>query len=193
MTYADEVVFLWINGWVGTFAVFDRGVEWLVSDYLVPVILALTLLGLWFAGKAKEIRQKHQIGVLVAIAAMVLANWFVMIINSIYARARPFDELEVSLLFYRPTDPSFPSNGAAAAFAIAAAVWGVNKRAGATLLLVAGLYGVARVYAGVHYPLDILGGALTGAAAAILVFQIRKLLEPIPTVVIKAMRILCLA
>ncbi len=193
MADADEAVFLWINGWVGKFPLFDKGVEWVVSDYLVPVSLALTLLGLWFVGQAKEVRQRHQIGVFVALAAMAMASWAVMIINSVYARVRPFDELDVSLLFYRPTDPSFPSNGAAVSFAIAAAVWGVNPRVGFALLIVAGLYGFARVYAGVHYPLDILGGALIGFVAAILVSQIRKLIEPIPTMVIKAARIVRLA
>ena len=50
MAYSDKVVFLWINGWVGKFPLFDAAMEWVVSDYMVPALLALTLLGLWFAG-----------------------------------------------------------------------------------------------------------------------------------------------
>ena len=193
MAHADEVVFLWINGWVGRFPLVDKAMEWVVSDYLVPVSLALTLLGLWFVGKESASRQKHQVGVFVALASMGLASWAVMLINGVYSRPRPFVDHDVSLLFYRPVDPSFPANTAATMFAIAAAVWGVNRRAGTALLLAAGLYGFARVYAGVHYPLDIIGGALIGIVVVALVFKVSKLLEPVLTRVIKAARILCLA
>ena len=41
MADADQALFLWINGWVGTFAPVDEAARWLVSDYLVPVGLAL--------------------------------------------------------------------------------------------------------------------------------------------------------
>ena len=193
MAHADETVFLWINGWVGKAPLFDRAMEWLVSDYLVPVGLALTLVGLWFVGDERAVRQRHQIGLFVALSSMALASWAVFLINGVYYRPRPFVDLDVSLLFYQPTDSSFPSNSAAASFAIAAAVWGVNRRAGLALFLAAGLHGFARVYAGVHYPLDIVSGALIGIVVAFLVFKLKDLLEPLPTMAIKAARILCLA
>ena len=193
MAHADEVLFLWINGWVGKFPLFDGAVEWVVSDYMVPVGLALTLVGLWFVGDEVAVRQKHQIGVFVALSALALANWTVFIINQLYTRDRPFVDLDVSLLFYETTDPSFPANPAATSVAIAAAIWGVNRRVGLALFVVAALYGLARVYAGVHYPLDIVAGAIIGVVIARLVFWLRDLLEPLPTMAIKAARILCLA
>ena len=193
MAHADEVIFLWINGWVGEFPLFDSAIEWVVSDYMVPVGLALTLVGLWFVGIDRAARQKHQIGVFVALSAMALANWTVFIINQLYMRDRPFVDQDVSLLFYQTTDPSFPANPAATSFAIAAAVWGVNRRVGVALFLVAALFGFARVYAGVHYPLDVIAGAIIGIVIARLVFKLRDMLEPLPTMVIKAARIVCLA
>ena len=193
MAHADEVVFLWINGWVGTLPLLDRAVEWVVSDYFVPVSLLLALIGLWFVGDDSAVRLKHQIGVMVALGSMGLASWAVFIINGVYFRPRPFADHEVSLLFYQPTDSSFPANAAAATFGIAAAVWAVNRRLGAAMLVAAALYALARVYAGVHYPLDVITAAMIGAAAAFLVHQLRHLLEPLPTMVIKAARIFCLA
>ena len=199
MAHADEVVFLWINGLVGSFPLLDRVVEWVVSDYLVPASLALTLLGLWFVGVERSVRERNQIGVLVALIAMALSSGLVLLINNGalfyhgYFRPRPFVDLDVSLLFYEPTDSSFPANTAAASFAIAAAVWGVNRRVGLALFVAAGLYGFARVYAGVHYPLDILAGAMIGVVVAFLVSKLKDLLEPVPTMVIKAARIFCLA
>ena len=193
MADADEAVFLWINDWVGRAPLFDSVMEWVVSDYLVPVVLTLTLVGLWFVGSDSATRQKHQIGVFVAVGALALANWTVFIINQLYMRDRPFVDHDVSLLFYQTTDPSFPANPAAASFAIAAAVWGVNRRVGTALFAVAGLFVFARVYAGVHYPLDVIAGAIIGIVIARLVFRLRHLLEPLPTMAIRAARILCLA
>ncbi len=193
MAHADEIVFLWINGWVGSFPLFDGVMEEVVSDYLAPVSLALTLLGLWFVGSSRAIRQKHQLGVIAALIAMGLSSWAVQISNGLYFRPRPFVDLNVSLLFYRPTDSSFPANSAAAAFAIAAAVWGFNRRVGACLLALAGLYGFSRVYAGVHYPLDIVGGAMIGVVVAVVAFKIVRIADPILTRLIKAARIFCLA
>ena len=193
MAHADEVFFFWLNGWVGWSPKLDAVIGWVVSDYLVPVSVALALLGLWFVGDSRAARMKNQVGVIVALAAMGLASWAVFISNALYFRDRPFADHEVSLLFYRPTDSSFPSNPAAAMFAIAAAVWVFNRRIGLALFLGAGLYGLARVYAGVHYPLDIVAAALIGVVAAYLAFKLKDLLEPLPTMAIKAARILCLA
>ena len=193
MAHADEKVFHWINGLAGHVSLLDQIIKWVVSDYLIPVGLALALVGLWFAGSDMLTRQRHQIGLFVALSSMALSSWAVFIINGLYFRPRPFVDHDVYLLFYQPTDSSFPANPIAATFGIAAAVWGVNRRIGTVLLIAAGLYGFARVYAGVHYPLDIIAGALIGIVITFLVFKLRDLLEPLPTWVIKAARILCLA
>jgi undecaprenyl-diphosphatase len=191
---ADERLFLWINGFAGTAPFLDRVAQWVVSDYLIPVSLALALVGLWFVEPDRLARQRHQIGVFVALTAMGTASLTVFILNARYDRLRPFEALDdVTLLFYRPTDPSFPSNAVAAAFGIAGVVWGVHRGLGTALLIASGLYGLARVYAGVHYPLDIIGGALIGIAASYLSFKLRDLIMPVLVWVIKAARILCLA
>ncbi len=189
----DETVLLWLNGLVGEFTPFDRLMEVVVSDYLVPVALALSLVGLWFAGEDKLARGRYQIGVFVALSALALSSLTVLIINAAYFRPRPFVEHDVTRLFYPPTDSSFPSNPAAAAFAIAFAVWAVNRRVGSLLLVAAALYGFARVYSGVHYPLDIVAGAAIALVVTYLTFRIKDLLEPIPTWVIKVGRIFCVA
>jgi len=193
---ADEKVFLWINGLVGRFEPFDTVIRWVVSDYLIPVALALALVGLWFLGKDRLTRQKHQIGVFVALSSMGFSSLSVFVINANYFRLRPFEGLadqDVSLLFYRPTDPSFPSNPVAASFGIAVAVWGVNRKLGTVLLIGVSLYAFARVYAGVHYPLDVLAGAAIAVVVTFLVFKLRDLLNPLPTWVVKLGRIFCLA
>ena len=195
MATADENLFLWINGIAGNFSPLDNVVRWIASDYLVPVAMALTLVALWFTGQNERARMRHQIGLFVALASMGLSSLSVFIINAVYFRPRPFDTpgLDVELLFYRPTDSSFPSNSAAAAVAIATAVWAVNRPVGVFLIAAAALYGFGRVYVGVHYPLDIAAGAAIGVVVTCLTLGLKNLLQPLPTWVVKAARILCLA
>ena len=178
---------------MGTVPFLDRVAQLVVSDYLVPVSLALALVALWFIEPDRIARQRHQIGVFVALTAMGLASLSVSSLNALYFRPRPFETLDVTLLFYRPTDSSFPSNAVAAVFGIAAVVWCVNRALGTALLIAAGLYGLARVYAGVHYPLDVVAGALIGIVASYLAIKLRDLIMPVLVWVIKAARILCLA
>lgn len=194
MADADKAVLLWLNGFVGRSSAFDEIIGWLASDYLIPVSLSLTLVAMWFIGQNKEVRLKYQLTIFVALTAMALSSLAVFIINAFYFRPRPFDSFDsLTLLFYKPTDSSFPANSAAATFAIAAAVWSINRPIGTAMFVAAGLYGFARVFAGVHYPLDIIAGALIALAVVFLVILMRKLLMPILVAVIKAARILCLA
>ena len=108
-------------------------------------------------------------------------------------RPRPFTELKVSLLFYQPTDSSFPANPAAVAFAVAMGVWLWNRKVGTVLLGVATVFAFSRVYAGVFYPLDVLGGAFIGAGVSLLVAWLLRLIEPLPTLVLRLARATYLA
>lgn len=194
MANADKAIFLWINGRAGQVALLDRAISWLASDYLIPVSLSLALVALWFIGRDAQTRQRYQLGLFAALTSMALSSLCVFIINAYYSRPRPYLALpDVTLLFYRPTDPSFPANSAAAVFGISAVIWSVNRPIGTAMFAASALYGFARVFAGVHYPTDIIAGALIGVVVALLVLKLRDLLKPILTAVIKAARILCLA
>ena len=189
----DVDAFLWVNGLVGRWGVLDRLVEWLVSDYLIPVSVALALVALWFAGRDRATRYRYQIGVFVALAAMGFTSWAVQEVSLATERARPFLDYEVNLLFYRPTDFSFPSNSVAAVFGIAAGVFGANRKLGTAMFALGAVLGFSRVFAGVHYPTDVIAGALIGVVIAVLTYQLRKVVEPVPTWFVKTARIFHLA
>ena len=196
MADADTAVFVWLNGLTGAVGLIDSAAGVVGSDYAVPAAMGLAILATWFAGSDSEDRMRRQIGVFVALTAIAFASWIVFAGNELYFRPRPFDAVldhEVAVLLYRPTDSSFPSNSAAVAFAAAGGVWLISRRAGLALLGVAVAYGTARVYGGVHYPLDIVGGAVIGLVAIAMARGFWRLIDPVPAAVIRAARILCIA
>ncbi len=190
---ADESAFVWLNGWVGRFPLLDRVVELTVSDYLVPLTMSLALLGLWFAGHSNAQRERNQLGVMTAILSVAVVNLVVELLNDFFYRPRPFEDLDVNLLFYMPTDSSFPANPAAFGFALALGVWFWNRKVGWALLAPAVVFGLSRLYAGVFYPLDVIGGAAIGAAVAALSGWLMHIFKVVPLQVLRLARALYLA
>ncbi|MFJ3790826.1 phosphatase PAP2 family protein [Kitasatospora sp. NPDC090091] len=64
-------------------------------------------------------------------------------------------------------DWSFPSNHTVVAVAAAAALWCADRRLGAIAAVAAVLMGASRVWVGVHYPHDVLVGAVVGVLVAV--------------------------
>jgi undecaprenyl-diphosphatase len=184
----DKSLFLFINGFVGKFFPFDSLIKLVVNEYFVPVTLALILLYLWFV-PSKE-TSKNQKNVLIASISVGLVDLIIELANRLFVRVRPFTELHANLLFYKPTDPSFPSNAATVSFAIATAIFLANKKIGAAALIIAGFYAFSRVYAGVHYPSDVLSGALLGVATTYFISKFDKQLRFIVLKLRKFQRIL---
>ncbi len=83
------------------------------------------------------------------------------------ARMRPFqDVVDVRVIGARPNTYSFPSGHAANAFAGGMALARIWPGARAGLWALAALIAFSRVYVGVHYPLDVIAGAIVGMLAA---------------------------
>ena len=193
MRELDEALFLWVNGWVGKFTPVDEVMKLIASDYLVPVTLALILFALWFAGTDLGTRERYQIGIVVAVFAVALANSSIEVLNNFYFRDRPFLNHEAELLFYRPTDSSFPANSAAAAFAIAGSVGIFQRRLAIVIASLAALYAFSRVYVGVHYPLDVVGGAVFGLVAVPIAVVLVRIIRPALLLSLRWLRLILVA
>jgi undecaprenyl-diphosphatase len=189
----DWTLFELCNGLAGRSPTLDAVIRVLMNDYALTTALVLLLFGLWFTGKSRTIREQNQRAVLSAIASMLLGNLFVKALNLVFYRPRPFADHTVTLLFYRPSDSSFPSNPTSIGFCVATSVWWFNRKMGLVLYVLASLLGLARLCGGVHYPSDILGGALIGMFSAYLVVKRIHFLDHFWTVIIRQMRRLLLA
>ena len=128
-----------------------------------------------------------------AITAVFVVNTLIELINIVYYRPRPFANSSLQLLFYRPSDSSFPSNAVAVAFSMATCVWLHNRRVGMIMYTIGFLLGLARICGGVHYPSDVVGGMLVGAVPAYVIIRKVSVVELAWTAVIRRMRRLLLA
>ena len=98
------------------------------------------------------------------LAGLILGNG---IVKNLVARERPcwLDE-SVSLLIEVPKDYSFPSGHTLASFEAAISILLYRKRLGIAALILACLIGFSRLYLFVHFPTDVLAGAVMGTAIA---------------------------
>lgn len=161
----DAAVTHAINGFAGSIAVTDQLMIW-VSAFGVP-LLVLAVAAQWW----RQVDRRHQRHVLVATGlSFLLGLGFNQIIVLFAQRVRPYEAGVTQLLIAPSADPSFPSDHATATVAIAAAFLLHGKRwQGLWFLAAAVLVCFSRVYVGTHYVSDVLGGALIGVVAAVLV------------------------
>jgi membrane-associated phospholipid phosphatase len=104
------------------------------------------------------------------LAALAVTATVVNVAVKPLARRRRPDRLAGDVPLARhvrmPSSRSFPSGHTAAAFAFATGVGGVSPAAAIPLRALAALVAYSRVHTGVHYPGDVLAGALIGTALA---------------------------
>ncbi|MBI4787558.1 MAG: phosphatase PAP2 family protein [Chloroflexi bacterium] len=175
----DVAVFHLINDFAGTIPLLDWLSRALVNDFAVPTAMSLMAVWLWFAGATPAERLRNQRAVIFIALGLLFANALIKDLSYFYFRPRPFATETVKLLFYRPSVSSFPSVPIAMAFCFVAGAWLTNRRLGKVMLVLAMLYALARVYAGVHYPLDVLAGAAIGAGAVYVVARLACVFEPL--------------
>ena len=99
------------------------------------------------------------------IGVSVIGAWFVsFIIKSLTHIPRPFVAYsDIVPLFIHGGYDSFPSGHATVFFGLATAVYLYHKKLGILFFVCAGLITLARVIGGVHYPIDIIVGAIIGS------------------------------
>lgn len=156
----DVVIFLFINKTLAN-PVFDFIIFY--ADRLPYVVYALLIMF--------SIIKNRNLAVLL-IASLVLTGLFVPMIKQSIGRERPQDVLNDARVLVEPgTEKSFPSNHAVQAFLVATLVFSSYRRLGILLFLIAGIVSFGRIYLGVHYLSDIIGGSVVGILIAMLALR----------------------
>jgi undecaprenyl-diphosphatase len=109
---------------------------------------------------------------LAAVLSAGVALAIAKLISELVDRARPFvvDPHGVHLFSGHAADPGFPSDHATGAFAVAMAIYLRNRLWGTVALVAAAVLSVGRVAIGVHFPSDVLAGAVLGCGVALILF-----------------------
>lgn len=166
----DIKLFFFLNNFAGKFRVFDIAAIFLAS-YLQYFLIAAFFLLLCFSLYSK--REKFYIFWTAIISAVIARFAITEIIRFFYHRPRPFAALQIHQLILN-NNWSFPSGHSAFFFALTTAIYLYNKKWGVWFFIAAILINISRVIVGVHYPSDILGGAIIGVIIAYFVFYFAK-------------------
>ncbi len=168
--YLDINFFYFFNNLAGQYRFFDILVVFL-AGYLQYLLIAIFLLLLFFSKYAKQ--EKLRLFWVTVVSIIVARLGITELIRFFYHRSRPFVTYQVHQLLSQ-NGWSFPSGHSAFFFAMATAIFLYNKKWGIGFFLAAILMNINRVIAGVHYPSDIIGGAIVGMAVAYIVFYITE-------------------
>ncbi|MDF3300311.1 phosphatase PAP2 family protein [Streptomyces tropicalis] len=165
---------------------FDRGMEF-VGEYGLLLAMVLLVLGCWWS-----VRRRGGEDAAPSVAALVwapLAAGLAVLVNvpirGFVERPRPFlDHQGLDVLVSGKTDYSFVSDHATITMAMGVALFVAHRRFGLAGIALALFEGFCRVYMGVHYPTDVVGGFALGTAVALLLSPLAMaLLTPVVTAV----------
>ncbi|HEX5429587.1 MAG TPA: phosphatase PAP2 family protein [Patescibacteria group bacterium] len=152
----DHNLFLTINGWAGHSAILDKIGTFVGGDYFL-YLFGLAVILLWFNKRLRK-------NVYLAIVSGILARGIIAeVLKRLVHRPRPFQVLKVhQLIVDNEAGNSFPSGHAVAYFVFAFAFLGTEYFW--PFFVAACIGSLGRVFVGVHYPLDVIAGAIIGAA-----------------------------
>lgn len=112
----------------------------------------------------------RKIGICMLISIAIGALIGNVILKNLVARERPcWIDSQILLLIENPKDFSFPSGHTMVSFEGAVSIFMKNKRWGTAALLLAGAIAFSRLYLFVHFPTDVLCGAVIGTVIAVFV------------------------
>ena len=132
-----------------------------------PVLLVLILGAAWWRH-----RERSAAAVLTGLAA-VAGLGVNQVVAAFWFEPRPFVTLPgVTMLLAHSTDSSFPSDHAVIAGALAVGTLLFARKWGIAAVVIAVLLAFSRVYAGMHYPLDVIAGLVIGGALAVLAVRL---------------------
>ena len=156
--------------------------EYIRMDFLTPIVTFITHLGDagWFwillTVLLMVIPKSRRTGIVMAVSLVINALVTNVVLKNLFARTRPYEVVEgLERIVEEQVDFSFPSGHTACSFAAAVVICKLcPKRYGIPAMVLAVLIALSRLYVGVHFPTDVIGGAVFGTVAALLACWIDK-------------------
>jgi membrane-associated phospholipid phosphatase len=150
----------WAHGFLAAYALWGG---------LVALVL-LVVIG-WWRGRSGEDAVRDFVAALLCGVSAFVALALNGLVSNAVARPRPFVRYpHAEVLLARSHDLSFPSDHCAIAGALVGGLMILDRRLGLIALPLALLLAFARVYAGVHYPSDVIAGLALGSVTSVLVW-----------------------
>ncbi|MEU3887637.1 phosphatase PAP2 family protein [Streptomyces sp. NPDC029041] len=171
---------------------FDRVMEY-VGEY--GLLLGIVLLVVWCWWSVRRRGDEDAASTVAALVWAPLAAGIAVLVNvpirGFVERPRPFlDHQGLDVLVQGKTDYSFVSDHATIVMALAVGLFVANRKFGLIGLVLALFGGFIRVYMGVHYPTDVVGGFALGTAVALLLSPLAMaLLTPLVKAVERSPRL----
>lgn len=172
----DVAIFRWLNSWAfwqswADALIVFRAVFlgwWALAALLAFGVLTIPPLGSVFPSFRALRKKNWEMVGLALLAALVSRFGITELIRFFYNRPRPFEVLsDIHQIVFRDGGGSFPSGHAAFSFAVAAVVSRYYPKTGVLFFLAALNLSVARIQVGLHWPSDIVGGAIIGIAVGL--------------------------
>ncbi|PEE39920.1 undecaprenyl-diphosphatase [Bacillus pseudomycoides] len=133
-----------------------------LAEYMV-YFLGLIIIAYWFTRS-----RKNKMMIIQAMFAFVIAEIIGKLAGKFHLNYQPFAVLpDVNKLVDHAVDNSFPSDHTILFFSICFSFWLVRKKTGWLWLVLAFCVAISRIWVGVHYPFDVVTGALVGSISAI--------------------------
>ncbi|HUZ92755.1 MAG TPA: phosphatase PAP2 family protein [Candidatus Paceibacterota bacterium] len=165
----NQSVFDLIYGFAHRSVFLDAAGVFFAND--LPYLLVLGFL--IFAFRQKGSRMKFLVFAEGALAVILARGIVDEVIRFFYHHLRPEGALGITPLIAE-NGYSFPSGHASFFFALSMVIFFYSRRLGAWYFVLSATNGFARIFVGVHWPLDILGGIVTGIVCGIIVRMLTK-------------------
>lgn len=163
----NQNLFNFLNNFALKNSLADTAIIFL-AQYLGYFLLVVFFILLFLKKDWKDNLLRKKIFLISFLSVIFSRLVFTEAIRFFYASNRPFVGNIVNQLLFHETSYSFPSGHAAFYFALAISIFLFNKKWGTVFLIGAALISIARIMAGIHWPLDILGGIIVSLSAVFL-------------------------
>jgi len=162
-------VFKNINRFVGKSKILDGFAVFCAKYLLYVMLVSLFIIAV----------RLHSRGIFFYPLLSGLSGAFVIntVIYSFYRKHRPAELKSTKTLIQVPETPSFPSRHAALTFGVSFYLFFYSVELAIIFLICSCFVGMARVFCGVHWFLDILGGIISGFISAIIIYNLVILIK----------------